>query len=236
MKKDELIYEYEPELDLYFKDIGGKFKKFTNKEERDLIRKAQEGNKAALNKLIKNNLRFVVSVAKYYRGRGVPFSDLISEGNLGLVYAVNKFDVNKGVRFLSYAVCWIRYYIISHIEKNGLIPTVSIDDYSNDNYDNDNDDGKEDINFEFEESLTSIGDRKDCIVELLTCLKQRERKVVELSFGLHDGKEMTLDEISKETDISKERVRQIKEMAITKMKCFILSKDNSEFNSMKSLI
>lgn len=91
----------------YFKDIN-KEPLLTKEEEFDLAAKSREGDKAARDKLIKSNLRFVVSIAKRYQNQGIPLEDLINEGNIGLVQAADRFDERKGYRFISYAVWWIR--------------------------------------------------------------------------------------------------------------------------------
>ena len=95
--------DYEKEVDYYFNSLK-KYRKLSNEEEKELGFKIQNGDKEALNTLVEHNLRFVVNIAKGYRERGVPFADLISEGNLGLIHAANKFDPNKNIRFISYAV------------------------------------------------------------------------------------------------------------------------------------
>lgn len=103
--------KYEDEtVSIYMKDIN-RFPLLSVEEEKELAVKAREGSRAARNKLVNSNLRFVITVAKTYQGRGMELIDLISEGNLGLLSAVEHFDVNKGFRFISYAVWWIRQSI-----------------------------------------------------------------------------------------------------------------------------
>ena len=103
--------EYNDEfVDAYLKDLN-KIPLLTAEEERDLAKKAQAGSKSARNRLVSANLRFVVAIAKTYQGRGFELLDLISEGNLGLISAVDHFDVTKGYKFISYAVWWIRQSI-----------------------------------------------------------------------------------------------------------------------------
>ena len=101
------FYEKLDEIDKYFLDVK-KYKPLSKKEEFDLADKIQQGDEEALQKLVNANLRFVVTIAKQYRNNGVCFSDLISEGNIGLMRAASKFDRNRGVKFISYAVWWIR--------------------------------------------------------------------------------------------------------------------------------
>lgn len=105
-------------LGLYFKDVS-KQSLLTPKEEEDLTRRIKEGDKKAVEELIKANLRFVISVAKQYQNRGLPLVDLIQEGNVGLVSSVQKFDPSKGFRFISYAVWWIRQAIIKALADQG---------------------------------------------------------------------------------------------------------------------
>lgn len=102
------------QLNNYFREIA-KYPKFTPEEEAECAEKAHKGDKAALEQLIKRNLRFVVSVAKQYNDYGVPLGDLINEGNFGLIKAANRFEPNMGFKFISYAVWWIRKHITEHL-------------------------------------------------------------------------------------------------------------------------
>ncbi len=123
MNKKYIDFENDNNIGLYFKDI----RKSTNsvmltaQEEVTLGEKIKNGNVEAINKLVKANLKFVISIAKDYQGQGVPLSDLISEGNYGLIKAATKFDNTKGFKFISYAVWWIRQAIIQSINDNGRI-------------------------------------------------------------------------------------------------------------------
>ena len=221
--------DYEEEIDYYFYSLRN-YKKLSREEERELAIKIQEGDNNALNKLVEHNLRFVVKVAKGYRDRGVSFADLISEGNLGLIHAAKKFDPNKDIKFVSYAVWWIRCYINDFITEHTINnKEISTDSYTN--YQNHEDF----INEKFEENLNNLNDRNSTIADLIICLKDRERDIIQMSFGLNGEKEMTLDEISKVTDLSMERVRQIKDTAIMKLKCEALSRPTDEFNEIKML-
>ncbi|MGC8764326.1 MAG: sigma-70 family RNA polymerase sigma factor [Brevinematia bacterium] len=111
----------ENSISLYLKEID-KFPLLTQEEEKELAKKAFEGDKKAKEKLILSNLRFVVSVAKKYQGLGVPFGDLISEGNLGLIIAAERFDYRRGYHFISYAIWWIRQSILKAIsEKSRMV-------------------------------------------------------------------------------------------------------------------
>ena len=218
--------EYESEVDYYFNSLR-QYKKLSREEEKELGLRIQNGDKKAFDTLVENNLRFVITVAKAYRDSGVPFADLISEGNMGLIHAVEKFDPTKNIKFITYAVWWIKCYINDFIDKQMNNIEVSTDDYTNYQY-HDNL-----INEKFEENLNSLNDRHATIADLLICLKERERDIIQMSFGLNGEKEMTLDEISKVTDLSMERVRQIKDGAMMKLKCEALSRNSSEFNEMR---
>lgn len=220
--------DYEEEIEYYFKSLK-EYRQLSKEEERELGLRIKNGDKRALNKLVEHNLKFVVNIAKGYRERGVPFADLVSEGNLGLIHAASKFDPNKDIRFISYAVWWIRCYINDFIDEQYCGVEVSTDDYKDYQYREDQ------INTEFEDNLNSLNDRNSTIADLLMCLKDREKKIIQMSFGLNGEREMTLDEISKATDLSMERVRQIKDNAIMKLKCEVLSRPSTDFNEIKML-
>lgn len=222
------------EIDSYFNEIKDT-KPLRPDEERELSKRIQKGDKKALDKLVKANLKFVVNYAKQYRKSGVPFSDLISEGNLGLIKAAEKYDGQKGVKFISYAVWWIRNSIQECIERyNSQGDEVNADDYVFDNSIAENYEySSQIVNDEFENELMDIQSREATIAELMKTLKKREIKILSLYFGLYDGKEMTLDEIGQEMDLTKERVRQIKDKALVKLKVNALSSD--EFETFKEL-
>ncbi|HEX9724257.1 MAG TPA: sigma-70 family RNA polymerase sigma factor, partial [Vicinamibacteria bacterium] len=110
-------------LSRYIREIG-KFPRLTPEEEKDLGRRVREGDEAALRKLVEGNLRFVVSYAKRFRGLGVSFLDLIHEGNLGLIQAARRFDPDRNVKFISYAVWWIRQAIFRTISEHARVFAV----------------------------------------------------------------------------------------------------------------
>jgi len=115
-----IYFENEKALKHYLKEIN-KLPRITPDEEKDLARKLQKGDEDAMRKLVEANLKFVVSIAKKYRGRGVPFMDLINEGNLGLIEAAKRFDPTKNVKFITYGVWWIRQAILHAIaEQSGI--------------------------------------------------------------------------------------------------------------------
>ncbi len=234
MGKKNLGYEHVQELSTYFNDIQN-IRRLTRREEQILSEKIQKGDEQALNKLVYHNLRFVVNIAKNYRNSNVPFADIISEGNLGLIRAAHKFDSTKGVKFISYAVWWIKNSINECIEKyNRDNETLSYDDYTI-NKCTDLDNKFEQINEDFEEKINNIQSRKDAIESLMKCLHEREIKILTLFFGLNGGKEMTLEEVGKEMCLTNERVRQIKDGALSKLKCEVLTYTDDEIDTFRLL-
>lgn len=234
MIKKNIGYEHVEGLDSYFSDIQN-IRKLTAAEEKELSVRIQRGDKDALDKLVYHNLRFVVNIAKNYRDRGVPFADLISEGNVGLIRAASKFDDKKNVKFISYAVWWIKNSINECIEaykRNN--ESITYEDYVFNNQ-SDVDYQLDLINEDFENKINDIQSRKDTIDILLKCLHEREIKILTLFYGLGNGKEMTLDEVGKEMHLTNERVRQIKDNALTKLKCNVLAYSNDEIETFKSL-
>ena len=234
MGKKNLGYEHIQELSTYFNDIQN-IRRLTRREEQILSEKIQKGDEQALNKLVYHNLRFVVNIAKNYRNSNVPFADIISEGNLGLIRAAHKFDSTKGVKFISYAVWWVKNSINECIEKyNRDNETLSYDDYTI-NKCTDLDNKFEQINEDFEEKINNIQSRKDAIESLMKCLHEREIKILTLFFGLNGGKEMTLEEVGKEMCLTNERVRQIKDSALSKLKCEVLTYTDDEIDTFRLL-
>lgn len=234
MGKKNIGYEHVQELSTYFNDIQN-IRRLTRREEQILSEKIQKGDEQALNKLVYHNLRFVVNIAKNYRNSNVPFADIISEGNLGLIRAAHKFDSTKGVKFISYAVWWIKNSINECIEKyNRDNETLSYDDYTI-NKCTDLDNKFEQINEDFEEKINNIQSRKDAIESLMKCLHEREIKILTLFFGLNGGKEMTLEEVGKEMCLTNERVRQIKDGALSKLKCEVLTYTDDEIDTFRLL-
>ena len=257
-------------LGLYLRDISDS-KTLSAKEEAVLARKIKKGDKAAVETLVKANLRFVVSVARNYQNQGMPLSDLINEGNLVLIRAAYRFDENKNFKFISYAVWWIRQSILQGLadhsrivkvplnrvatihkvgkarikleQKFRRIPNdkeiaeeldISVNDVTNtlkisnrhtslDAPVKDDNGGslldildvKEDSNVDDNaehESLTRE------INTVLSSLNPREQSVVKMYFGIDEDTSYTLEEIGQQTNITRERVRQIKDSALKKLK------------------
>jgi RNA polymerase primary sigma factor len=263
-------WDMEDSLGSYLAEIAHS-KPLSAAEEVDLARKIKQGNDGARNRLVEANLRFVVSVAKEYQNRGVPLADLISAGNMGLITAAERFDEDKGFKFISYAVWWIRQAILQTLaeqsrtvrlplNKIGLLYKISkasrllqqerADDPNPDEIaeqlDVPVDEVKEtlmcgrsvrslDATFREEEdhSLLDVlpDDRqespenevmRDClrgqIDAALSSLVGREAEILRLYFGLDGEEPMTLDQIGARFGLTRERVRQIKEKALHRLR------------------
>ena len=217
-------------LDKYLQEIGRK-DLITVDEEVELAQRIKQGDQAALDKLVSANLRFVVSVAKQYQNQGLSLPDLIDEGNLGLIKAAQKFDETRGFKFISYAVWWIRQSILQALaEQSRIVPVdkisdamkvsgrhVSVDAPFVDGEDNSlldvlpNEDSPMADQSLNQESLSKEVNRA------LDQLNPRERDILKMFFGI-GCQEMTLEEIGAKFDLTRERVRQIKEKAIRRLK------------------
>lgn len=226
-------YDKLDEINIYFKEIN-KYKPLTRKREAELGRRIKEGDKRALNELINANLRFVVSVAKKYRSSGVPFHDLISEGNIGLMKAARRFDGTKGIKFISYAVWWVRSAIRECIETHNKGSEYQSDEYNTIMCrDSEFEFNPNIINEEYESDLINFNSRKDAVDDLMRSLNERETKILLMYFGFGRKEGCTLDEIGSELNLTKERVRQIKDDALSKMKINAMLSD--EFDSYSEI-
>ncbi len=257
-------------LEKYLNEIS-KLDMITPEEEVDLAIKIKKGDKRALDRLVKGNLRFVVSVAKQYQNQGLSLSDLINEGNLGLIKAATRFDETKGFKFISYAVWWIRQSILQALVEQARIvrlPLNKVGAYNKINkiamefeQENQRDASPEelaeilgvsveDVNdyqknsmrhvsvdapIQDNEDATMIdlmvdkGDRspdmdlikeslRDEINEVLGTLTPREAEIIKSFFGLDGKAPMSLDEIAVRVNLTRERVRQIKERTIRRLR------------------
>ena len=228
----------------YYQDLK-RHKPLPRDVERELMVKAKAGDIEARNKILTANLRFVFNIAKKYRGHGVDLSDLISEGNNGMIKAIEKFDLSQNVKFFSYAVWWIRQRmssaILKHQEKE-MIETDFDGAFSDDNGHTDNiyanDDGEiNDSGFDVmgengdELELNEEAQQKHFIVEkVLAKLDDRERLIIEKYFGIeNDDNGQNLEEISKDLHITTERVRQLKVKAINEMRAEVFNLKEAEF-------
>ena len=266
---------------VYLKEIGT-IPLLTGEEEQVLAMRIADGDEAAKKKLAEANLRLVVSIAKRYVGRGMQFLDLIQEGNLGLIKAVDKFDYNKGFKFSTYATWWIRQAItraiadqartiripvhmvetINKVKKaksqllhiNGHEPTPEeIAEYLDMGVDKVREIlrvAQDPVSLETpigEEEDSHLGDfipdddalapadaasmslLKEQLAEVLKTLTPREEKVLALRFGLDNGNPKTLEEVGKEFNVTRERIRQIEAKALRKLRHPSRSKKLKDF-------
>ena len=234
---NQYVNDFTETVKVYYDDLK-KYKPLTKAKERRLLKKCKKGNLKAKNEILEANLRFVFDIAKHYTGRGVPISELISDGNMGLLRAIDKFDESKDVKFISYAVWWIRQAMLESIKKRNAISFVEIEP----NTDNDSsmdkkliEDDEDDVSFnnDFsnendEKSREVTENQRNIITSLIGTLSDRERDIVENYYGINDKKELTLTDIGKKYNLSSERVRQIKLNAIRKLRSKILLYDDLE--------
>jgi RNA polymerase primary sigma factor len=257
-------------LELYLKDIA-KHKTLSSEDEATLAARIKKGDKKALDTLVKANLRFAVSVARKYQNQGLPLSELISEGNIGLIKAAKRFDEKKNFKFISYAVWWIRQSILRALADRSRITRIPLhrigvihrvrttQNRLEQKYRRQpsTDEIAQEMGVGREEVLTiqSIGNRavsldspvkdedgselidilrdedqempdnrlieisrQEGVNRILDALEDRERDVLKLYFGLGVETTHTLDEIGSQLNLSRERVRQIKEKAIHRLK------------------
>ena len=255
---------------MYLKEIG-KVPLLSAEEEIELAKKMEQGDENAKKRLAEANLRLVVSIAKRYVGRGMLFLDLIQEGNLGLIKAVEKFDYRKGYKFSTYATWWIRQAITRAIadqartiripvhmvetinklirvsrqllQELGREPTpeeiaeemdmpvdrvreilkisqepVSLETPIGEEEDSHLGDFIEDDNVPVPADAAAFTLLKEQLVEVLGTLTEREQKVLRLRFGLDDGRARTLEEVGKEFNVTRERIRQIEAKALRKLR------------------
>ena len=255
---------------MYLKEIG-KVPLLTPEEEQDLAKRIAEGDEEAKRRMAEANLRLVVSIAKRYVGRGMLFLDLIQEGNLGLIKAVEKFDYTKGYKFSTYATWWIRQAITRAIADQARTIRIPVHMVETINkvirvsrqllQELGHDPSAEEIAAEMnmpvdkvrdilkiaqepvsletpigEEEDSHLGDfipdedasepseaasfslLKEQLMEVLDTLTPREKKVLELRFGIVDGRTRTLEEVGKEFNVTRERIRQIEAKALRKLR------------------
>ena len=233
-KKKKNVNDFERSGLQYCKDIAH-FKPLSREEEIELWKDYKENhNLDSRDKLINANLKFVVNIAKKYTGRGLSYSDLIAEGNMGLLKAIDKFDGAKGYKTITYSVWWIKQSILEAIDKRNGIEheDLPLDTEGSSLFDTDDYDVQPLIGDEFkEDSIESSLNKEDLqssVEIVLHGLTPRERTIVEKYYGLGGEKEMTLEEIGKEMNLTKERIRQINDKALKKMK------SNALLNSITS--
>nr|WP_319487932.1 RNA polymerase sigma factor RpoD [uncultured Caproiciproducens sp.] len=266
---------------VYLKEIG-RVPLLTPEEEIDLAIRISDGDEAAKKRLSEANLRLVVSIAKRYLGRGMQFLDLIQEGNLGLIKAVEKFDYSKGFKFSTYATWWIRQAItraiadqartiripVHMVETINKVKKVSSQLLHTNGHEPTADEisaeldmpvdkvreimrvAQEPVSLETpigEEEDSHLGDfipdddapapadaashtlLKEQLADVLDTLTPREEKVLRLRFGLEDGRSRTLEEVGKEFNVTRERIRQIEAKALRKLRHPSRSKKLKDF-------
>lgn len=213
-------------LKVYFNSLKNT-KSLTKKEEHELLRQYRyENNLSARDKLITCNLRYACKLASAYRNRGVCYSELISEANDGLIEAIDKFDLSKDVKIISYSKWWIMQKMQLAIEKKHRMPYSEIPEEKDTPFSKEDDITanekpqftKDDtflIDAEVEEKEQ---DKNSFLNEILKVLNSRELDMINMYYGRCDYKEFTLDEISEKYNITKERVRQIIETAMKKLR------------------
>ena len=185
---------------------------------------------SARDKLIKSNLKYTCSLAKRFKGQGVPYSDLISEANFGLIEALDKYDIKQDVKLISYAKWWIIQKMQIAIFNNSKIQKDELPNEKNLNDKNDDENYKINENYINDESYNKILENNEIVENLMSCLTEQEYDVISMYFGRLNYDDSTLEEIGKKYKVSKERIRQIIERSKMKMRAYALtSKDMSEF-------
>ena len=235
---NQYVNDFTETVRVYYDDLK-KYKPLTKAKERRLLKKCKKGNLKAKNEILESNLRFVFDIARHYTGRGVPISELISDGNMGLLRAIEKFDESKDVKFISYAVWWIRQAMLESIKKKNAINFVEIEPNTDNDASMDKkliEDDEDDVSFnndfsnENDEKEREIKiEQKNIVIKLLNVLDERERDVIESYYGINDKKELTLTDIGKKYNLSSERVRQIKKKGLMKLRTKMLLLNYSDY-------
>ena len=227
------VDDYEKSTAEYFELIKNT-KPLTKKEEKLLLKNFLEKNDfSARKKLIEANLKFVPTVAKEFKGYGLPFADIIEEGNIGLIKAIDRFDPKHDTKIISYAIWGIRKCIFEAIEKKSMLDTENIDDIYKqcciqEKGEQLDEDSKqiiinEDTVYDDDKKETYI--HKQIIEQLFDGITERERDIITDYYGLDNCTPKTLDEIGLEINLTKERVRQLNEKALKKMRSNALIKN-----------
>ena len=220
-------------IEQYFREVGRQTL-LTADEERALGTRVRAGDEAAISELATRNLRFVIAIAKRYQHRGVALGDLIGEGNVGLLRAARRFDPALGVRFISYAVWWIRQALQSAVARQSSVVRVPIVVVRSEGGTRPADvsldtplstDGNQTlldlISSDDDESAESGYAAAECgvrIDEALSQLPARDAKILRLHFGLEGGREHSLVEIGQLLGVTRERVRQVRDRALRRMR------------------
>jgi len=269
-KTGRTVNESNRSLSRYLEEIGD-FEPLNPNREVELAIKIKKDDHSALEELVKANLRFVVSVAKDYQGQGLPLTDLINEGNLGLIKAAGRFDETRGFKFISYAVWWIRQSILQALAEHSRIVRLPLNRVGTiskitktaekleaeiERSPNEKEIGRQ-LNMTSDEVIDAMrisrrhqslnspfrDDDKNSLIDIikddnqiapdtplmndslkdeirnsLDTLKDRERMVIKMYFGIERDYALTLNEIGEEFNLTRERVRQIKEKAIRRLR------------------
>lgn len=204
----------------YLRDIGRE-RLLSREEEVELARRARAGDEVARRRLVSANLRFVVSVAKRYRGRGLSLADLVNEGNLGLLRAAERFDETRGVRFVSYAVWWVRQSILQAIARDagpsdeaGPLERLSLDEPLDPEAGATLEEVVPDERAVSPDARAHEEALRHAVDASLMALPEREQLVLRLYFGLDGEPPLALAEIGRRLGVSRERARQIKDRAL----------------------
>jgi len=231
IKKKRFVDDFDKSAQIYYKELTN-FKPLNKSEENDLWMRYKYNNDiSARNKILESNLKFVASIAKSYKGRGLSYSELVAEGNVGLIKALDKFDESRGNKIISYSVWWIRQSILDAIEKRNA---NVVEDYPED-YEEQLDDEQTNQKAqvqpdEFIEEEKNEFDLKKLVTALVDVLDPREKEIISTYYGLYDKEEKTLEEIGQTFGLTKERIRQITEKALKKMRTAALN--NSAYSTI----
>lgn len=226
LKRQKVSTEHDKSVTAYFEDVSS-FKALSREEELELWRKYKyEGDMNAKNKLVAANLKFVASVAKQYQGRGLSYADLIAEGNIGLLKAIEKFDGERGYKLISYSVWWIKQSILEALEKRNTSNDEDLPcDYEK-QLDTEDDDYQIELNDDYviDQSQENKEQEQTAAINfLMEYLNKRERNIITKYYGLDGNKPKTLEEIGMEYGLTKERIRQIKNLSFKKMRSVALA-------------
>lgn len=219
----------EQSLALYLREIGRRTVP-TRDEEARLARRIHDGDQEALEELVSRNLRFVVSVARRYRGRGLSLSDLVNEGNMGMIRAARRFDGERGVRFVTYAAWWIRQSILEALSRQSgaaraprpsetaLRPGARLSLDADEPGGGSLAERTPDPGAEAPDAPVHRRALERAVARSLASLPEREAEVLRLRFGLGGSEPRTLGEIAERLSVSRTRVRQLRDQALRRLR------------------
>ncbi len=220
----------EKSLALYLREIGRRSVP-TRDEEAALARRIRDGDEEALDELVSRNLRFVVSVARRYRGRGLSLSDLVNEGNVGMIRAARRFDGERGVRFITYAAWWIRQSILEALSRQSgaaarpprpsdtpTRPAVRLSLDADEPGGGSLAERTPDPRAEAPDVQMQRRALRRAVARSLASLPEREARVLRLRFGLGGGTPCTLGEIAERLSVSRRRIRQLRDQGLRRLR------------------